>query len=175
MADATANGGAGLWFTPSNPIPRFASSTPTFEALVQVPTTGSTTVYVGFTNESAGSTGYESAPTAGAFFTASSSYGPNWDFSVVTSASASTTIDTGISSTTAIFLKIQADAASIEAWVGSATLPLTKVYSGTNGINSTAMSAGAYFGRGLGGSGADQISIHSMELWQRKPYMWFNY
>lgn len=174
--DPTAGGGAGLSFSGGNVNETLGSSTPKLEGLIGVNSGASTTVYFGFTNTQMSGTSFDVAPTVFVGFTASATH-PNWTATVKTSASASTSQNTGIPSTTPVFLTVQTDSENAYLYIATATqkrslaLPPTSIVS----IRNTQITPAAYFGRVLGGSSSNQFTLVYMEYWKRKPYMWFNY
>lgn len=142
VASAQTNDGAGF-FGPQSI--QFATSTPIFEARASMSSLGATTTssYLGFTNEVVGGAGFETPPTVGCYFTASSTQ-MNWQAVCQKSTSLITQVDTGIGSTTldsssvlknlSIF-RIEAATAEVKFYMASSTGPLHLVADMTNTAN----------------------------------------
>jgi hypothetical protein len=173
LADASANGGSGLFFTSGTPQDKFSSTTPRFDGMLNA--AGTSTIYAGFTSITPSGTSFEVAPTSFVGFMASSSHA-NWTATIKTSASASTSVDTGIPSTTAMFFSITTDAGYAYLWAGSATTKNRLIMVGSiSSIKDTALVAGIYMARIAAGNGGTTARIGYMEYWKRKPYQYVNY
>jgi len=112
---ATTNGGAGLFVGRTGlSFSRLATTTPRFEAVATIFAQGASfnsatsSAYIGFINTLPEATTFETAPTAGCYFTASSTIS-DWQAVCSTSASAMTIVPTGLSSTTDSFIRFRID------------------------------------------------------------------
>jgi peptidoglycan/xylan/chitin deacetylase (PgdA/CDA1 family) len=170
----TTNGnGSGIFVNgPSAGFLRIGTSTPSFEVFFR-PTPavvwGTTTaMYVGFTNEDSAGTTYETPPTAGCYFIASST--ANW-LAHSSNGTARTYTDTGIATTSAQWRmgRIDADADDCRFYMKSSeSSPLTEVaFHTTNIPTTTDLNAGVHMGRGLT-TLATQFDVMHLNLQWRK-------
>lgn len=178
-SSVTADGGGVFLNAPAAGGLIFATSTPIFEATARIHTVqnqGTTTqTFIGFSNISTTGTTFETAPTAGCFFTASTTQA-NWRAICRTSMSNQTNVDTGIASTTVTtgqgipyrFL-IEADADGARFYIQSSEAGnLTEVANITTNVpTTTAMNAGIHFGRAQGVT-AVGVDIYDMNIGWRK-------
>lgn len=167
---------------------RAPTSTPSLEVTARINTGNSTSTryYIGYTNLAvAGGTGiYDDDITAGCYFFASSSVSiggvasaghPNWYATCKTSAGASTTIDTGISTTTVTSgagqwrtFRVDMDATKATFYIKQGTGALAKVAEiSTNYPSTTTLNAGLHMGRTTG-SAALQFDFFGLDFWWRK-------
>ena len=106
-----------------------ASSTPTFEGISQINSLATgTNHYLGFNTIDGNSTSLETPPTVGCNFIATTTQS-NWRAVCQTSASAMTSVDTGISTTTdrAFYWKIKASEQVVQFYMGDRVTPLAMV------------------------------------------------
>jgi hypothetical protein len=157
-----------------------ATSTPSLEVVARLgtlPTTfllASTSIYViGFVSSTDGNTMGETFPEAGCFFIASSTQ-RNWQATCKTSNSASTTIDTGVPTTTTptgqgqfLTFRIDADANKADFWIKQATTSMKFVGRITSNIPTVGLNVGASVHRSAGVT-ALQFDIMSLNAWVRK-------
>lgn len=105
VAAAVNADGAGIFLAGSTGTGwmTLGTSTPTLEVNYRIRNTNSTTTryYIGFTNLNIAGTTYETEPTVGCYFTASSTVA-NWHAICRTAAATLTMVDTGIASTSVI-------------------------------------------------------------------------
>jgi hypothetical protein len=102
VTGATANNGVGIWPAPYLFLVS-ATNTPVIEASVRVnPVNASSTkFYIGFVNKNPTGSTYETEPTAGCYFTASSTQA-NWQAVCRTSGANITQINTGYASSSSV-------------------------------------------------------------------------
>jgi hypothetical protein len=180
LSTSAANDGAGVFLNaPTGGFLLMATSTPVFEAVARIHTVqnqGTTTqTYIGFTNLATAGTAYETAPTAGCFFTASSTT-PNWRAICRTSLTAQTNVDTGVASTTVTTgqgepyrFMIEADADGAKFYLQSSEGgSLTNVANiNTTVPTTTTMNAGVHFGRNAAVT-AVGVDVYDMNIGWRK-------
>ncbi len=177
---ATTNDGAGVFLNaPSTGALILATSTPVFETVARlhnVQNQATTTQnFIGFTDVATAGTSYDIAPTAGCFFTASSTEA-NWIAVCRTSLAASTHVNTGIASTTVStgsgvpyrFL-IETSSTNARFFIQSSQAGnLTQVADiSTNFPGTTALNAGVHFGR-ISSATNTGIDIYDMNIGWRK-------
>lgn len=145
-----ANGASAGWLT-------LASSTPQLEVSARVINSTATTTqfFIGFTNITTGGSTFETAPTAGCWFTASSTQANWWAECRTASGSNTTLVNTGVASSTVIGgnggfrkFRIQADSTKasffIQSTEGSALTKVAEI--STTYPSSTLLNAGVHAG-----------------------------
>jgi hypothetical protein len=156
-----------------------ATSTPIIEVTARLHTVqnqGTTTeTFIGFTNVASAGTTYETRPTIGCWFTASSTEA-NWRAICQTGTGAITNVNTGIASSTVAtgdgfpyrFL-IQTGTSSVQFFMQTTEAgALTQVANiVTNVPNTTALNAGVHFGRASGAI-AVGVDVYDMNIGWRK-------
>lgn len=164
LSTATANDGAGVFLNGvSTGWIRFASSTPVMEVNARISNieraTSTSRLYIGFFNINTAGTTFETPPTQGCYFTASSTIPTgNWVAMCHTAAAGAnqTIVDTGIASSTVITgtggfrkFRIEADNAGTRFFIKLTEAgALTQVaYITTNVPTTTAMASGIYQAR----------------------------
>lgn len=181
MSTSAVNDGAGVFLNaPTAGFLLFATSTPIFEATVRINAVQNyattTQAFIGFSNIASAGTTYETAPTAGCYFTASSTQN-NWQAMCRTSAAANTIVDTGIASTTVttgdsvpytFLIEADNDGAKFFIRQSEANTLNQVAYITTNVPTSTAMNAGVHLGR-ISGVLAIGLDIYNMNVAWRNP------
>lgn len=184
LSTSAANDGAGIFLNAPTAGGLFlATSTPVFEATVRIHSVqnqGTTTqTFIGFSNIASAGTTYETAPTAGCFFTASTTIA-NWRAICRTSLGAQTNVDTGIASTTVTTgngvpyrFMIEADTTGAKFYIQSSEAgSLNQVaHIVTTVPTTTAMNAGVHFGR-VSGVTAVGVDVYDMNIGWRKFLGW---
>lgn len=177
---ATDNDGAGVFATGAfNGWLTLASSTPVFEVNYRIRNSNATTsqYFVGFVNIGVSGALYESAPSNGCYFTASSTQA-NWiAVCRVTGAANITMVDTGIASTSVTAgtagtgyqfrrMRIIADDTSARFFIQeNNTANLVKVAEiSTNYPTNTLLNAGMYFGNITGNTDAG-FDFFNIKFW----------
>lgn len=176
---ATADGAGVFLNAPTNGFLIMATSTPVFEATARIHSVqnqGTTTqTFIGFTNIATAGTTYETAPTAGCFFTASTTQA-NWRAICRTSLAAQTNVDTGIASSTVTTgdgvpyrFMIEADTTGAKFYMQTIEAGnLNQVASITTNVpTTTAMNAGVHFGRAQGVTSIG-VDVYDMNVGWRK-------
>ncbi len=158
VATALTNDGAGLFF--GNGLSAgslsIATSTPVIEAIARINNAEATTTtfVVGFANRGLTSSTYETEPSAGCFFLATSST-PNWLAVCRTALTTSTQVNTGFASSTTLTgngnfyrFRVEADNNHARFFIGSSTAPLRVVADiSTNYPSTNALAGQISFGR----------------------------
>jgi hypothetical protein len=173
----TAADGAGLFAT--GLAMTMQAVTPVLETVGRIGQPMSTSTYyaIGFTNINPQGTTFETAPTAGCYFIASSTEA-NWKAVCGTTAANSTIVDTGFASTTSQSqgsnefnrFRIEADNTHARFYMASPSLPMRLVADiSTNYPASTNIGAGVFFGRtgAISGSIGTGWIITSARAWFR--------
>ena len=181
----TTNNGAGLFFTPTASLSS-ASNTPIYESRVRIdPITATNTIahYVGFTSTSPVGTTFETVPTTGCYFTASSTR-PNWYFVGRSNSGAQTIMDTGIASSTSVtargsfhLLRIELTTDRCVGFItiggtGSGAQQRKRIeVSTTTPTGAIGVSAGTYFANGAAGPGAglQEFDVQNSRIWYQDP------
>jgi hypothetical protein len=178
LAEGTASGGAGMFLNSKAVNMRPDMMMPRIQGYVASVRGASTTQMFGFTEEDVTGAGFESLSQAAVFMASTSlTIGGNWNFRLQKGPDI-TTVDTGISSTTLAFMRIDMDSRNVYAYIGSTSTPQKLVYSGAHNFSYSAagFAGGAFMSRGnLTGTINAAMHIYGIELWYRKPYMWLNY
>lgn len=178
LSTTAANDGAGI-FANSNASTGWlisATSTPVMEVEARINTVQNATTtsfYIGYFNvNDAGST-FETLPTSGCYFTASSTQA-DWR-AVCRSASVETNVDTGIASSTVLtgtggfrLFRIEMDNAGARFYMkANQATNLVKVATiATNVPTTVALNAGAYYAR-TQGTAAVNFDLFHIRLWWR--------
>ena len=169
-------GGNGLWASG-------ATSTPIMEAVVSAAPlgtatwgVGSTTAYVGMINIDTSGTTFEVAPTAGCYFTASTT-AANWQAVCQTSSVNITQIDTGLSTTSPNFYRFRVEMDNNEARFytqsTSTRLTLLAKVSGANYPATTKLSPAVLLARGGTSGQIANLFIEDIRVWFRRT-LWAN-
>lgn len=180
IVSAASNDGAGVFVSaPSGGFLTMATNTPVMEATVALNNTtvwGTTTrAYIGFTNISAGGSTYETAPTAGCYFTASTSIA-NWYAVCQTSATAQTRVDTGIASTTStttnppprrFLIEAGKDGVSFFMQTSESNSLSNVANIATNVPTTTSLNAGIHFGKSVNTNSVG-LDIYDINVGWRK-------
>lgn len=169
----TTNNGAGL-FVGSAPI-LFASTTPVMEVVGRTNNANgasSTAVYIGFTNVNSAGTSFETPPTIGCYFTASSTT-MNWQALCRSSAAAVTQIDTGVASSTGtsglsryVRFRLEMDNVSTRFYIGDRVISFRKIAEITTNrpAVTNVLIPGVYYASVDGGTNRNW-SVSSAILW----------
>lgn len=179
LSSNAANDGAGIFLNAASAGGlTIATSTPIFAAdarieAVQLATT-SHAFYIGFTNVAIAGTAFETAPTQGCYFTASSSQA-NWIAVSRNSAANITQTNTGIASSTVTTgtggwrrFYVVADASRCLFFLQNGqSNDLVKVAEHTNNLPTSALNAGVYMADTLAGVGA-LFDVKRIRVWWRE-------
>ena len=181
-AGAVANAGAGFFMGSATWL-RAATNTPVFEMNIQTAISStaigqnniaSSSFFGGFTNLNPAGGALEVAPTAGCFFTATSTQ-PNIMAACVTSISDQKIIDTGLAttSTTVRKLRIEMDANGARFYVASTTRGLTLIGTIVGSYpTSTLLIPSVYITPGATAKAIQNgIGIQFIRVWYKKAFM----
>lgn len=174
------NGGAGTW------IP--ATSTPIMETVVRIDqpqNATSTKFFFGFSNLTPSGTTFETDPTLGCWFSASSSKA-NWQAECRTSMAANTTVDTGIASSTSITstgnfmrLRLEMDANAATFYIQKNGTPMQKVAvistnypANSQGVSTGFSGVGMWIGSISAGL-ANGLDMNYIRMWYYQPVLVF--
>lgn len=175
-AVAVAAEGTGVWLAaPSAGFLIAATSTPVLEAtarLASVQNATSSNYFIGFTNVATGGTAIDTLPTAGCFFTASSTQA-NWRAVCRTALATGTYQDTGIASSTVLTgtgafkkFRIEMDSTTARFYIQLANGNLVKTNEITHSLTTQTMNAGIHIARPLAGLTAP-IDFFRLRVWWR--------
>jgi len=185
ITTAAANDGAGVFLNSTSAgFLTLSTSTPSMEVYARIgnsqtastTASGNTGYVIGFTNLATAGTAYETAPTAGAFFQATSTN--NWQ-AITRTASASTQTDTGVSSTTALtgsgnfrHFKIVADVDGVDFYIRTTESgPLNKVARHTTNLPTVVLNAGVHMGRVNVGAMYATLDFYRLRVWWKSVLM----
>jgi hypothetical protein len=180
LSTAAINDGAGVFLNaPTGGGLIIATSTPVLEVTARLHTVqnqGTTTeTFIGFTNIASAGTTYETRPTIGCFFTASSTQA-NWRAICQTGTGAITNVDTGIASSTVATGDGVPYHFLIQTGTSSARFFIQQIESGaltqvanitTNVPNTVALNAGVHYGR-ISNATAVGVDVYDMNIGWRK-------
>lgn len=189
-----ANSGSGLFIPGSSSsetgaLIEIATSTPVMETVARITypqNASSSKYYIGFTNVNTGGAAFETEPTAGCYFTASSTAGANWK-AICKDANGGSNeqiVDTGFASSTSVTttggfykFRIEADNNRAKFYMATATRQMTLVAvisAGAHYPNTSSfpLTFGTYSANVAAGF-IKAIDVVSMRLWLRMPV--FNY
>lgn len=180
MGGAVADGGSGTFVSGATAgWMRLATSTPSLEVTARIGTivaNSSTTQYfIGFVDEAALSTTYETPPAAGCFFTASTTQA-NWRAICRTALSAATNVDTGVASTSIntgagnfLTFRIDADSDNARFYIKNGPTGVMNLVADISGTYpaTTPLNAGLMWGRTFG-TQAIQFDFLGLNVWWRK-------
>jgi hypothetical protein len=179
VADNTAAGGAGVFAQVGGGI-LAGTSTPIFSAKVRingVQNSSTTQFYVGFTDVAPTGASFDTTPTAGCYFTASSTQA-NWQAVSRTSAAAITQVNTGVSSSTVFTgagefreFRVEADSNGCYFYIKSVGEDMfTKVATITTNLSASltnqGWNAGVYYGR-INGAATIGFDFYKFRVWVR--------
>ncbi len=180
---ALAGRGSGFFFpneTNGSFIP--ATSTPVFEAvarLVRPEAATSSSFYIGFENIDATGVAFETEPTQGCYFNASSTADVgDWYAVCRTSSALSTYVDTGFASSTVLVgtgtfirFRIEEDNNSARFYMGSNTASMRIVANiSTTYPNTKATLAGVYLANVGGMTVTPEMDVGEIKVWFRNPF-----
>lgn len=177
MAVGAANSGNGLWMGGANGNAHwmlYGTTTPVMEVSARInPTTSTTTnYYIGFTNVNYNGSAYETGPTSGCYFTASSTTA-NWQ-AVCEAASTLTQVDTGVASSTSVTalggwyrFRIEADSNNARFWMQTTDAgAMTVVADITTNLPTVGTTPGVFVSYGTGGA-ANNFDLMRFRVWWR--------
>ena len=185
ITTAAASDGAGVFLNSTSAgFLTLSTSTPSMEVYARIgnsqtassTASGNTGYVIGFTNLATAGTAYETAPTAGAFFQATST--ANWQ-AITRTASASTQTDTGVASTTVLngsgafrHFKIVADVDGVDFYIRTTESgPLNKVARHTTNLPTVVLNAGVHMGRVNVGAVYATLDFYRLRVWWKSVLM----
>lgn len=180
----STSGGAGVWFLENGSNVGtiiIATTTPVMDGTVRITTpqaASSTYLYFGFDSTTRGAANFALEPTAGCYFVASSTLA-NWQAQCRTSMANTTTVDTGIASSTSnngagdmMELRIEADNNGARFYIANSTSGgFKKVANITTNIPNTTVLHPNIYMADINAGNARGFEIGRLRLWLRQPYL----
>lgn len=189
-AGGSANAGSGLFYpnTGNNAFLSGATSTPVFETAARIQfvqnATSTANFRIGFFGGfSPSGAAFETEPTGGCYFNASStSPTGNWYAVCRTSSSAATYVDTGFASSTVITgtggyyrFRIQMDSTGASFYMASSTATLTQVARITTTYDSTIGTVSGIYISQVTAALARAMQINYIKLWFYQPVLNYSF
>lgn len=176
LSTTVAADGAGVWLNSTgNGFLRAATSTPVLEVTARIGTAqnaSTTQFYLGFTNVTTSGTAIDTAPTAGCFFTASSTEA-NWRAVCRTALGTGTYQDTGVASSTVTtgsgafrLFRIEMDGTTARFYIQQPNGNLVKTNEISHSLTTQALNAGVHYFR-TQGVAVTTLDFFRLRTWWR--------